>query len=102
MKRLTLIILIVAIIAVFIFALPFLLINYFWLYPLQQKRQDIQNYENLCKEWNAASCAGNPKDELCKAAAGRFATELIPLNTQKCSDIASEGIQLLRTSCCGR
>jgi len=77
-------------------------IQYFWSNPLAEKRQATLNYQKLCSAWNETGCSGNPSDELCKAAVGHIATQFFPLNTQKCSDVSSDSIQILRQACCGK
>jgi hypothetical protein len=102
MRKLFWLIIILAVIVILaLIVLPSILIQYFWASPLQQKAQSQLNFQSLCQQWNATACSGNPSDELCKAAVGRIASQFVPLNTTKCSDISSDGITLLRRACCG-
>ena len=100
MKKIVLLILVVVLVVVVFKLLPIFFAYFLWFSPLQEKRQNEINYQNLCKEWNATGCNENPSDDLCKAGAGHIDTTIYPLNTTKCSDVSSEGIQILRQACC--
>lgn len=105
MNKILLVIAVIAIIVIVaFFILPSTLVQYFWLNPLEEKRQhqqqQQQNFQNLCREWNTTGCSGQPSDELCKAAVENIATTFFPLDTEKCSEVSNEAIELLRTACC--